>query len=149
MDSCAASVAQSERRRMEARRQGVDGWRGRTKRVDHQGRREGRTRRRASFRLGPAFRRHAHSLRRPESREDEMKRTSRACVSATLFAALLVVTNSTLAAEHAVQASLHIPPAETYVIGDTIPLFWRFENKSNVPLAFMWEGCCRLNGRLD
>lgn len=47
-----------------------------------------------------------------------------------------------------VEAELVIPPAETYVIGDTIPLYWRFRNVSAEPLGFMWEGCCRLNGRL-
>lgn len=48
----------------------------------------------------------------------------------------------------AVRAELIISPAETYVIGDTVPLFWRFHNTTREPLAFMWEGCCRLNGRL-
>ena len=47
-----------------------------------------------------------------------------------------------------VEAELFIPPAETHVIGDPIPLYWRFKNVSTEPLAFMWEGCCRLNGRL-
>lgn len=47
-----------------------------------------------------------------------------------------------------VEAELAIPPAETWVIGDELPLLWRFKNVSNEPLAFMWEGCCRLNGRL-
>ncbi|MHB1307002.1 MAG: hypothetical protein ACYDC1_20190 [Limisphaerales bacterium] len=45
-------------------------------------------------------------------------------------------------------AELVIPAAETWVIGDTIPLYWRFKNQTSEPLAFMWEGCCRLNGRL-
>lgn len=47
-----------------------------------------------------------------------------------------------------VALELRIPAAETYVIGDPIPLFWQFLNRSNQPLAFMWEGCCRLNGKL-
>lgn len=47
-----------------------------------------------------------------------------------------------------VEAELVIPSAETHVIGDTIPLYWRFRNVSAEPLGFMWEGCCRLNGRL-
>ena len=51
-------------------------------------------------------------------------------------------------AESPVGVELHIPPAQTRVIGDAIPLIWRFTNKSPAPLAFMWEGCCRLNGRL-
>ncbi|HKS37823.1 MAG TPA: hypothetical protein VJW76_11575 [Verrucomicrobiae bacterium] len=52
------------------------------------------------------------------------------------------------AAESPVQAELVIPPGETHVIGDPIQLIWRFRNNSTEPLAFMWEGCCRLNGRL-
>lgn len=53
------------------------------------------------------------------------------------------------AAESTVSAELVVPPAETYVIGDRIPLYWRFTNRSTDPLGFMWEGCCRLNGRLN
>lgn len=49
----------------------------------------------------------------------------------------------------AVEAQLVIPPAETRVIGDPIPLIWRFSNTGSEPLGFMWEGCCRLNGRLS
>lgn len=55
---------------------------------------------------------------------------------------------SAQAADSTVGAELVIPPAETYVIGDSIPLYWRFTNKSADPLGFMWEGCCRINGRL-
>jgi hypothetical protein len=47
-----------------------------------------------------------------------------------------------------VSVELRVPEAETHVIGDAIPLFWRFQNHSASPLAFMWEGCCRFNGRL-
>ena len=47
-----------------------------------------------------------------------------------------------------VGAELVIPSAEAYVIGDSIPLHWRFTNRSTDPLGFMWEGCCRVNGRL-
>ncbi|HEY1172477.1 MAG TPA: hypothetical protein VGH19_14000 [Verrucomicrobiae bacterium] len=47
-----------------------------------------------------------------------------------------------------VAAELVVPPAETYVIGDQIPLYWRFTNHSTNALGFMWEGCCRVNGRL-
>lgn len=47
-----------------------------------------------------------------------------------------------------VTASIHIPPAEVYVLGDDIPLVWRFTNQSPEPLAMLWEGCCRLNGKL-
>jgi hypothetical protein len=46
------------------------------------------------------------------------------------------------------EVSLYVPPAETLVLGDPIPLIWRFRNTSEQPLAFMWEGCCRLNGRV-
>jgi hypothetical protein len=53
-----------------------------------------------------------------------------------------------LHAAGAVEAELRIPAAETHVLGDPTPLFWRFKNLSSEPLAFMWEGCCRLNGRL-
>lgn len=55
---------------------------------------------------------------------------------------------SVQAADSTVGAELVIPPAETYVIGDSIPLYWRFTNKSATPVGFMWEGCCRINGRL-
>ncbi len=47
-----------------------------------------------------------------------------------------------------VAASIHVPPAEVYVLGDDIPLVWRFTNQSTNPLAMLWEGCCRLNGKL-
>jgi hypothetical protein len=64
-------------------------------------------------------------------------------------ALLLFVTPLTLrAAESPVSAELLVPVAETHVIGDHTPLIWRFRNDGSEPLAFMWEGCCRLNGRL-
>jgi hypothetical protein len=47
-----------------------------------------------------------------------------------------------------VAAELFIPSAATHVIGDDTLLMWRFRNQTREPLAFMWEGCCRLNGRL-
>ena len=53
-----------------------------------------------------------------------------------------------LSAPASVEVELQIPRAETHVLGDPIPLIWRFTNRSPEPLAFMWEGCCRLNGRL-
>ncbi len=56
---------------------------------------------------------------------------------------------SASAAEAAVGAELVVPSAETYVIGDSIPLYWRFTNRSTNALGFMWEGCCRMNGRLS
>lgn len=48
-----------------------------------------------------------------------------------------------------VTAELHVPEAPVYVLGDDIPLVWRFTNESEQPLAMLWEGCCRLNGKLD
>ncbi|MGE3309177.1 MAG: hypothetical protein AB7O66_04340 [Limisphaerales bacterium] len=51
--------------------------------------------------------------------------------------------------EAAVSLALRIPEVETWVLGDAIPLSWEFTNGSDRPLGFMWEGCCRLNGRLD
>jgi hypothetical protein len=56
---------------------------------------------------------------------------------------------SALHAAARVDLELHIPPAETYVVGDAIPLIWRFTNRSTTPLGFMWEGCCRLNGKVE
>jgi hypothetical protein len=47
-----------------------------------------------------------------------------------------------------IDLQLRIPPAETYVLGDAIPLYWQFLNTGQAPLGFMWEGCCRVNGRL-
>lgn len=52
-------------------------------------------------------------------------------------------------AEPEVAVSLRLPEAETWVLGDDITLYWRFENPSPAPLAFMWEACCRQNGRMD
>ncbi len=52
------------------------------------------------------------------------------------------------AAEPAVSARLEVPDAETHVIGDPIQLIWHFTNGTPSPLAFTWEACCRLNGRL-
>jgi len=54
-----------------------------------------------------------------------------------------------LNASASVSLSLRIPEAETWVLGDTIPLYWRFENGSPRAMGFMWEGCCRLNGKLE
>ncbi len=48
----------------------------------------------------------------------------------------------------AVELRLRVPAAETWVLGDVIPLHWRFVNQSTQALGFMWEGCCRLNGQL-
>jgi hypothetical protein len=75
--------------------------------------------------------------------------TKFATKSAEIFALLLLATTLELrAADSPVSAELIVPPAATHVIGDHTPLIWRFRNDSSEPLAFMWEGCCRLNGRL-
>lgn len=58
------------------------------------------------------------------------------------------MTQPSSAAEPAVSARLEVPFAETHVVGDPIPLFWHFTNPTPLPLAFTWEACCRLNGRL-
>lgn len=48
-----------------------------------------------------------------------------------------------------IRVEIAIPPAQTYVIGDPTPLVWRFTNTSTQALAFMWEGCCRNNGKVE
>ena len=48
-----------------------------------------------------------------------------------------------------VQLRLNTPEAPFHVIGDPAPLNWEFINPGNQRLAFMWEGCCRLNGRVS
>lgn len=52
-------------------------------------------------------------------------------------------------ARAAVGLTLRIPEAQTWVLGDAIPLYWQFSNQSTQALGFMWEGCCRLNGQLS
>ena len=47
-----------------------------------------------------------------------------------------------------VELRLTIPEAAFHVIGDPVPLRWEFVNRGDQRLAFMWEGCCRLNGRI-
>jgi hypothetical protein len=47
-----------------------------------------------------------------------------------------------------VELRLAIPEAPFHVIGDPVPLRWEFINRGDQRLAFMWEGCCRLNGRV-
>ena len=61
---------------------------------------------------------------------------------------LLGIRALVLGAQASVEVELQFPQAEIHVIGDPIPLVWRFTNRSPEPLAFMWEGCCRLNGKL-
>lgn len=48
-----------------------------------------------------------------------------------------------------VRVELSIPTVQTSVIGDPTPLVWRFTNTSTQALAFMWEGCCRNNGKVE
>lgn len=78
------------------------------------------------------------------------------CVSSSksiprLFSALLLAAIPSLpaATQPAVSLELFVPPAKTYVIGDQIELQWTFRNHTPEQLAFMWEGCCRVNGRVD
>ena len=47
-----------------------------------------------------------------------------------------------------VELRLAIPEAPFHVTGDPVPLRWEFVNRGDQRLAFMWEGCCRLNGRV-
>ena len=47
------------------------------------------------------------------------------------------------------RVELFLPPATTRLIGDPTPLGWRFTNVSTQALAFMWEGCCRNNGKVE
>ena len=54
-----------------------------------------------------------------------------------------------MSARAEVSLTLRVPEAESWVLGDAIPLTWRFANGSTQALGFMWEGCCRLNGRLE
>ncbi len=74
------------------------------------------------------------------------------CLVTALSSALIVLfgvgAQSASTAEPAVSARLEVPAAETHVIGDPIPLIWHFTNPTPLPLAFTWEACCRLNGRL-
>ncbi|HSH16352.1 MAG TPA: hypothetical protein VLD18_09985, partial [Verrucomicrobiae bacterium] len=70
--------------------------------------------------------------------------------AATLALALLILTSSAMAAEGPeVTATIQVQPAEVYVLGDDIPLIWNFTNQSTNSLAMLWEGCCRLNGKLS
>ena len=48
-----------------------------------------------------------------------------------------------------VELKLIVAQSDDPVLGDRIPVVWRFTNKSPKPLGFLWEGCCRLNGRLQ
>ncbi|MEC7811655.1 MAG: hypothetical protein VX598_02515 [Verrucomicrobiota bacterium] len=65
---------------------------------------------------------------------------------AILLMALGLATPLVQAAQ--VELRLAIPEAPFHVIGDPVPLRWEFINRSEQQLAFMWEGCCRLNGRV-
>ncbi len=48
-----------------------------------------------------------------------------------------------------IRVEISIPPAQTCVLGDPTSLVWRFTNVSTQALAFMWEGCCRNNGKVE
>jgi hypothetical protein len=39
-------------------------------------------------------------------------------------------------------------PAKFYVIGDAIPIEWRFTNTTDEPLGMLWEGCCFTYGEI-
>ena len=54
-----------------------------------------------------------------------------------------------LLADQPIRVEISIPPAQTHVIGDPTSLLWRFTNTSTQALAFMWEGCCRNNGKVE
>ena len=47
-----------------------------------------------------------------------------------------------------VELRITIPEAPFHVIGAPVPLRWEFVNRGAQRLAFMWEGCCQLNGRV-
>jgi hypothetical protein len=69
--------------------------------------------------------------------------------SPTVSPFLVVLFLSTVIRAADVSARLELPSEGTHVIGDPIPLVWHFTNSTPKPLAFVWEACCRLNGRLD
>jgi hypothetical protein len=67
----------------------------------------------------------------------------------SLALALIVCSSPVMAADAPeVTATIQVQPAEVYVLGDDIPLIWNFTNQSTTSLAMLWEGCCRLNGKL-
>lgn len=68
---------------------------------------------------------------------------------ASILGACCFVSNSGVGAEPTVAARIEIPPAEIYVLGDDIPVVWEFTNQSSNSVAMLWEGCCRLNGKLN
>ena len=53
-----------------------------------------------------------------------------------------------LGQEQQVELIISVPDTPFHVIGDPVPLHWKFVNHGDQRLAFMWEGCCRLNGRV-
>jgi hypothetical protein len=75
-----------------------------------------------------------------------------ACLSVTLAQPVqppLLRPGVRSATNEPVRVEIFITPAQTYVIGDPTPLVWRFTNTSTQALAFMWEGCCRNNGKVE
>jgi hypothetical protein len=59
------------------------------------------------------------------------------------------VISARAATQNPIRLALSLPKGSNYVIGDQIPLQWSFDNQSTQALAFMWEGCCRVNGRVQ
>jgi len=74
---------------------------------------------------------------------------STASTLAQLFQPSLTHPDARPATNEPICVEIAIPPARTYVIGDPTPLVWRFTNTSTQALAFMWEGCCRNNGKIE
>lgn len=66
-----------------------------------------------------------------------------------LLLVLLLPFERITAAAPPVTLSLSLSDRKTHVIGDATELEWRFSNHSDNLLAFMWEGCCRINGRVE
>ncbi len=60
-----------------------------------------------------------------------------------------VVRPAPAATSQPIRVEIQIPPAQSRVIGDPTPLVWRFTNTATQTLAFMWEGCCRNNGKVE
>ena len=47
-----------------------------------------------------------------------------------------------------IRVELVQPPAKFYVIGDAIPIEWRFTNTTDEPIGMFWEGCCFTYGEI-
>lgn len=66
-----------------------------------------------------------------------------------LIVSLTIPSSAAAETNAEVSLSLTIPQQKTFVIGDPIKLLWRFTNRTTNAFTFMWEGCCRVNGRVD